>query len=103
MAYHLAEIVSWVHSGHPGAIVASIPGVPTGSYPLTNEVLLAWAMGLTRSFTPVALWSAAALALLLGAGWLGLRRLGVPRGGGRARPWPPSSSPPTSPPSSTRR
>jgi hypothetical protein len=78
MAYHLAEIVSWVHTGHPGAIVASIPGVPTGSYPLTNEVLLAWGMGLTRSFAPVALWSAASLALLLAAGRLGLRRLRVP-------------------------
>ncbi len=79
MAYHLPEIVSWLHSGHPGSIVASIPGVPTGSYPLTNEVLLAWGMGLTRSFVPIALWSAAALGLLLGAGWLGLRRAGVPR------------------------
>jgi hypothetical protein len=78
VAYHLPEIVSWVHSGHPGAIVASIPGVPTGSYPLTNEVLLAWGMGLSRSFVPVALWSAASLGLLLSAGWLGFRRLGVP-------------------------
>ncbi len=78
MAYHLAEVVAWIHSGHPGAIVASIPGVPTGSYPLTNEVLLSWAMGLARSFAPVALWSGAALGLLLAGGWLGLRRLGVP-------------------------
>ncbi len=78
MAYHLAEIVAWVHSGRPGTIVASIPGVPTGSYPLTNEVLLSWGLGLARSFAPVALWSAAALGLLLGGGWLGLRRLGVP-------------------------
>jgi hypothetical protein len=78
MAYHLAEIVAWVHTGRPGTIVASIPGVPTGSYPLTNEVLLSWGLGLARSFAPVALWSAAALGLLLAGGWLGLRRLGVP-------------------------
>ncbi len=80
MIYHLPEIASWVHSGHPGAIVTSLPGVPTGSYPLTNEVLLAWGVGLMRSFAPVALWSATGLAMLLGGGWLGLRRLGVPRG-----------------------
>ncbi|MEA2355868.1 MAG: hypothetical protein QOD61_1997, partial [Solirubrobacteraceae bacterium] len=79
MAYHLPEIVSWVHTGHPGAVVTSIPGVPTGAYPLTNEVLLGWGMSLTRSFTPVALWSAATVGLLLAAGWLGLRRLEVPR------------------------
>ena len=79
VAYHLAEIADWVHSGHPGAIVASIPGVPTGAYPLTNEVLLSWGMGLTHSFTPVAVWATTTLGLLLAAGWLGLRRLGVTR------------------------
>ena len=77
VAYHLPEIVFWIQGGHPGAIVASIPGVPTGSYPLTNEVLLAWGMGLSSSFAPVAAWTATALSLLLAAGWLGLRRLGV--------------------------
>jgi hypothetical protein len=79
VAYHLAEIADWVHSGHPGAIVASIPGVPTGAYPLTNEVLLSWGMGLAHSFTPVAVWATTTLGLLLAAGWLGLRRLGVSR------------------------
>ncbi len=77
VAYHLPEIVTWIQGGHPGTIVASIPGVPAGSYPLTNEVLLAWAMGLTASFAPVALWSAVGLGLLLAGGWLALRRLGV--------------------------
>lgn len=76
-AYHLPEIVNWVHSGRPGAEVQPSEDFPTGAYPLTHEILLAWSMGLSRSFVPIALATPAMLALLAAAGWMGLRRLGV--------------------------
>lgn len=76
-AYVLPEIVNWIHSGRPGAEVHPSEDFPTGAYPLTHEILLAWSMGLSRSFVPVALASPAMLALLAAAGWVGLRRLGV--------------------------
>ncbi|MDX6690411.1 MAG: hypothetical protein QOG15_1868 [Solirubrobacteraceae bacterium] len=76
-AYHLPEIVNWIHSGHVGAEVRPSEDFPTGAYPLTHEVLIAWSMGLSRSFVPVAVWPSAMLALFACASWLGLRRLGV--------------------------
>ncbi|HEV2753618.1 MAG TPA: hypothetical protein VGV36_07270 [Solirubrobacteraceae bacterium] len=79
-AYHLPEIVSWIHSGRPGAEVQPTEDFQTGAYPLTHEILLAWSMGLSRSFVPIALAAPAMLALLAAAGWVGLRRLGVATG-----------------------
>ncbi|MDQ3770421.1 MAG: hypothetical protein M3370_13235, partial [Actinomycetota bacterium] len=76
-AYHLPEIVNWVHSGRPGAEVQPSEDFPTGAYPLTHEILLAWSMGLSRSFVPIALATPAMLALLAAGAWMGLRRLGV--------------------------
>ncbi len=76
-AYHLPEIVNWIHSGRFGAEIHPSEDFPTGAYPLTNEMLLAWSMGLTHSFVAVALLPPAMLALLATAGWAGLRRLGV--------------------------
>src|SRR5215211_3947326 len=48
--YHLPEAAGWVHNGRPGSVVPVISVVPVGNYPLTFEVLLAWGMGLARSF-----------------------------------------------------
>jgi hypothetical protein len=79
-AHHLPAIVNWIHSGHMGAEVHPNEDFPVGAYPLTHEVLMAWTMGLSRSFVPVALWAPAMLALLATAGWVGLRRLGVAAG-----------------------
>ena len=76
-AYILPEIVTWIHSGRPGAEVVVSEDFQTGAYPLTHEILLAWSMGLSRSFAPLALVAPALLALLAAAGWVGLRRLGV--------------------------
>jgi hypothetical protein len=53
--------------------------IPVGSYPLTNEAALAWAVGLAHSWAPVAAWSASIVALLVGSAWLGLRALAAPR------------------------
>ena len=77
--YHLPEIVIWVQEGSPGSVEPILPGLPVGNYPLTDEVVVAWAMGVARGFVPVTIWPWAMLALTAAAGWLGARALGVPR------------------------
>lgn len=78
--YHLPEIVGWVQRGDTGATPMVSADFPTGSYPLTNEVALAWGMGIAHAFTPVALWMALAVLLLGASCWALLRRLGCGRG-----------------------
>jgi len=78
MIYHVPEVVQWIHNGRPGSIPQVYPGYPVGAYPLTNEVLLTWASGISRSFAPVIMWAPAMLSLLVAAGWVGLRALRVP-------------------------
>jgi hypothetical protein len=75
--YHLPEIVLWVQNGTPGSIEDVLPGLPVGNYPLTAEVQLAWAMGISRSFVPLVLVPWGWFALTLAGGWAGLRALGV--------------------------
>lgn len=75
ISYHLPEVLTWLQSGDTGATPTVAVEFPVGSYPLTNEVLLAWAMGIAGSFSPVALWTAGAVGLLCLGGWVGLRRL----------------------------
>ena len=75
--YHLPESVIWVQKGTPGSVEPVLPGLPVGNYPVTHEVLVAWTMGLARSFVPVTLLTWALLALTAVSGWLGLRRLSV--------------------------
>jgi hypothetical protein len=79
MIYHLPEIMQWVHNGQPGKISSLFPGYPVGAYPVTNEVLLAWASGISRSFVPAMLEAPAMLLLLGTSGWVGLRSLRVER------------------------
>src|SRR5918999_5271398 len=76
--YHLPEIVAWVHNGRPGSIEEVTYVYPVGNFPATNEIVLAWSLGLSRSFVPIALWTPFMLALVVAAGWLGLRSLRVP-------------------------
>lgn len=78
--YHLPEAIGWAQSGATGSTPHVAVEFQAGSYPLTHEVVLAWAMALSRSFTPAALWAGWALALLSLAVWTGLRRLGCARG-----------------------
>ncbi len=75
--YHLPEIVLWVQHGTPGSIENVLPGLPVGNYPLTAEVSIAWAMGISRSFVPLTLIPWAWFALTVASGWAGLRALGV--------------------------
>jgi hypothetical protein len=79
-SYHLGAVADWVTGGHTGRSEDLYARIPVGSYPLTNEVALAWAVGIARSFAPVAAWTASIGALLAAGGWLGLRALAVPRG-----------------------
>jgi hypothetical protein len=76
--YHLPEIVLWVQGGHPGAVENVLPGLPVGNYPLTDEVTVAWATGIARSFIPFMLWPWLALGLTATAAWAGLRTFHIP-------------------------
>ncbi len=77
VVYHLPEIVLWVQNGTPGSIEDVLPGLPVGNYPLTAEVISAFAMAISRSFVPLVLLPWATLALTAAAGWAGLRALAV--------------------------
>jgi hypothetical protein len=79
MIYHVPEVVEWVHNGSPGSVSDLFPGYPVGSYPITNEVLMAWASGISRSFVPVMIWAPLTLGVLALGAWTGLRSVEVPR------------------------
>ncbi|MDQ6750028.1 MAG: hypothetical protein M3Z33_04660, partial [Actinomycetota bacterium] len=79
LTYHLGLPGAWVHDGSPGAVAAVFEGLPVGNYPVTHEVLIAWAIGLSRSWVVASIISPALAALLVAAAWTGLRALDVPR------------------------
>jgi len=76
--YHLGLPASWRHSGSPGAVVGIQDGLPLGTYPITYEVLVGWALGLSQSWVIASIMAPAFAALLAVAIWTGLRRLDVP-------------------------
>lgn len=76
--YHLPLAASYVQTGTAGGITEFIQGVPVANYPVTNEVALGWAMGLSGSWVVASVWNPLLVALLLAAGTLGLRALRVP-------------------------
>ena len=78
LAHYLPTVAGWVRDGSPGTAIDYWDEFPTGSYPLTDQVLLSWSIGISRSLVSIGLWSLAALAMLAAAGWRGLRLLGVP-------------------------
>lgn len=79
LLYHLPQVVGWVKSGSPGAAIPVAQPLPVEHYPLTNEVLLAWGAGLSRSLiVAVPGWAPIALGLLGLSVWVALRRLAVP-------------------------
>lgn len=80
LGYHLPAVVGWLHSGHAGAIQSFSYDFPVGYYPVTNEVLLTWVLGISRSFAPLAAWSTALAALALLGIWRLLDLLHVPHG-----------------------
>jgi hypothetical protein len=79
LSYHLADVIGWLHSGHAGAVQSFSYDFPVGYYPVTNEILLTWVLGISRSFAPLAVWSTAIAALALAGLWRFVRLLNVPR------------------------
>jgi hypothetical protein len=82
--YHLPLAAAWATGGDPGSIVGAIDGVPVANYPVTNEVLLSWALSLSGSWVPASVWTVVAAVAWLAALDLLLRRLGVAGTGVRA-------------------
>lgn len=78
--YHLPISAAWAQDGHAGSVVDAVDGLPVGNYPITNEVIVSWALSLSRSWVMASLWSPLVVALLVLAGWVGLRALRVGRG-----------------------
>lgn len=76
--YHLGLPAAWRHSGSPGAVVGIQDGLPLGSYPITYEVLVGWALGLSQSWVIASIITPAFAALLALSIWTGLRNLDVP-------------------------
>lgn len=76
--YHYLEVARWLHDGGIGGFERLDYGLSYSSYPLSNEVLLAWSGGIARSFVPLALWMPAMLGLAAVATWRALRNLDVP-------------------------
>lgn len=79
LVYHLGLAGAWAQGQQPGGLVPVLEGVPVANYPVTNEVLLAWALALSRSWVAASVWTPLTLVVLVGGGWLGLRELRVPR------------------------
>ena len=78
VTYHLGLSGAWAQDGQPGGIVGVIDGIPIANYPVTNEVVLSWAIGIAGAWTPASLWTPVIVVLLLLAGWSVLRALRVP-------------------------
>lgn len=84
--YHLPLAGSYVADHRPGEIVPLLQGIAVSNYPVTNEVLLSWGVGISGGWTVVELWTVVVLAIGLAGAWVGLRALGVPRAVAAAGP-----------------
>ncbi len=78
VTYHLPIAANWVQHGQAGSVVDVSYGLPAGNYPVTNELLIAWAMSLSGSLVAVTVWTPLLVVLAAGAAWLGLRTCSVP-------------------------
>jgi hypothetical protein len=75
--YHMAEVLLWLRDGHPGAVETVFPGFPVGTYPLVDEVLLAWGTAIGRTQAWALVWTPLLVGVTGLAGWLALRCAGV--------------------------
>lgn len=76
--YHVPDVTGWVAGGHTGSATDYFDELPTGSYPLTNEVLISWGAGVSGGMTPITLWPIAGLVLLGVACWEAMRTIRLP-------------------------
>ena len=77
LIYHLPIASAWVQNGHPGSVVDVLDGLAVGNYPVTNEVLVAWGLAISRSWVVASIWSPLLFAGLAAGAWLALRELEV--------------------------
>ncbi len=78
VTYHLPLAGEFATGGRAGALVPVLDGLPVENYPVTNEVLLAWALGLGGSWAVVSVWTVLLAGVLLLGGRTALAELAVP-------------------------
>jgi len=77
LLYHLSLPAVWTQEGSPGALVDLVAGLPVANYPVTSEVALAWAIGLSGSWVAASVVNVALIVLMAVAAFVGLRGAGV--------------------------
>ena len=77
--YHLPEVVRWLETGTPGSVELIFIEFPVGTYPVTNEVLLAWLGALSGNIAVLYLWAPATAWILLASFVAGTRAAGADR------------------------
>ncbi|MGI8802690.1 MAG: hypothetical protein ACR2KV_11040 [Solirubrobacteraceae bacterium] len=77
LIYHPPIASAWVQNGRPGSVVEVLGGLPVANYPVTNEVVVAWAMAISRSWVVASVWSPVLFLAMLAGAWLALRELAV--------------------------
>ena len=78
LTYHLPLASEYARAGRGGALTPVLDGLPVENYPVTNEVAVSWALGLSDSWVAASVWTPALAVLLVAAGRLGLRDIDVP-------------------------
>ena len=78
LAYHLPLAAAWAQSGHPGALIGAIAGLPVASYPVSSEVLVSWVLAISHSWVVASLWTPMLLGVLIAGALVALRAWRVP-------------------------
>lgn len=79
MLQNLLEVNRWIHLGTPGSQHRVFGIAPIESFPLTNDVAIAWLASFGRSFAVVAPWTLGTFVLLVASLAAVLRLLDVPK------------------------
>ncbi|MEA2125992.1 MAG: hypothetical protein QOI80_2774, partial [Solirubrobacteraceae bacterium] len=79
LIYHLSRPALWVQHGRPGALVDVFPGLPVANYPVTSEVWVGWAVGISRSWVTASVVNVGLAVLAAAGAALGLRAAGASR------------------------
>jgi hypothetical protein len=79
VSYHLPLASAWVHDGQPGSLHHVYRTLAVENYPLVDEVLLSWQLGLSGSLVPLSIWPLPLVVLSGVAAVTGLVRIGASR------------------------